>query len=114
VHAAVCPNRKGRRAHGVSAIWHATEALARYLPSLYRAISLYFVVSGTLGWFHLLKYGLASVLIFVGTKMARFRAIPTSSLRPHAGSEPLASPNHVRKSIDGQVPVRGTENKGAD
>jgi tellurite resistance protein TerC len=31
--------------------------------------SLYFVVSGTIGRFHFLKYGLAGVLFFVGVKM---------------------------------------------
>ena len=31
--------------------------------------SMYFVLAGVIGKFHLLKYGLALVLVFVGTKM---------------------------------------------
>jgi len=38
--------------------------------------SLYFVLAGVIGTFHLLKYGLAIVLAFVGTKMLLSELVP--------------------------------------
>ena len=40
--------------------------------------SLYFVLAGVIGKFHLLKYGLSAVLAFVGVKMLVSEHLPDS------------------------------------